>query len=144
MGAHLSRPTVTLACYVLLFPTRWSFLEIRDTRDALKDVGKKNTSDEEIAYLAGKMEGMLTASLMEMQWENTMKTYCTDNPELCDKVTEFLVANRVYVSVKDDTDPRWYQVTGVYIPLAANGLSCYTLMSFVSGQAIRPTNCWIG
>lgn len=59
------------------------------------------------------MEGILTASLMEMQWENTMKTYCTDNPRVCDKIMEFLVENHVYVTVKDDTDPRWYQVTGI-------------------------------
>ena len=100
---------------------RWSFLEIRDTR---KDVGKENTSDEEIAYLAGKMEGILTASLMEMQWENTMKTYCTDNSQLCKKITEFLMENHEYATVKDDTstDPRWYQVTG--IPLLYKGLSC--------------------
>lgn len=85
---------------------RWSFLEIRDNR------GNRDTSDEEIAYIAGKMETYLTAPLMEMQWQNTMANYCTDDPHICDKMVDFILANSVYVGADRDTsEPRWYQVS---------------------------------
>jgi hypothetical protein len=85
---------------------RWSFLEIRDNRQ------NRSISDAETAYIAGKMEVMLTASLMEQQWLNSMGNYCTDNPKLCDFLEKFVLENSVYIGGgdRDTSDPRWYQV----------------------------------
>ena len=89
---------------------RWSFLEIRDNRP---DPGPNvvRPSDEDVAYLAGMLEANLTSSLMEMQWQNTMATYCSDDAQLCSKIADFILKNSVYMS-KDRSlrDPRWYQV----------------------------------
>lgn len=58
------------------------------------------------------MEVHLTASLMEMQWHNTMANYCTDDPQLCDKMVKFVYENSAYVGVdKNTSEPRWYQVS---------------------------------
>ena len=76
-------------------------------------------SDKETAHLAGKLEANLTASLMEMQWKNTMGTYCTDDPDLCEKMIDFVLENSMYIRAEEnDSDPlqwssdpdRWYQV----------------------------------
>ena len=76
-------------------------------------------SDEETAHLAGKLEANLTASLMEMQWKNTMATYCTDDPDLCEKMVDFVLENSIYIGDEENaSDPlrwsndpdRWYQV----------------------------------
>ena len=100
---------VTCICYTVRLisnlHSRWSFLTIRDYR------GNRNTTDEELAYLAGVMEANLTASLMEMHWQNTMGNYCTANPDLCDKLVQFILENNVYTGTdRNMSDPRWYQV----------------------------------
>ncbi len=88
-------------------PQRWSFLKVLDMRRQ-----GDPTTDEEIAYLAGVAEGNLTASLMLMQWKNTMDTYCDSNPDLCSKIEDYIVMNSDYIdNAADSTDPRWYQVT---------------------------------
>lgn len=59
------------------------------------------------------MEANLTASLMEMQWQNTMGNYCTANPTLCNTITSFLFENNLFIGAPSNTfdDPRWYQVS---------------------------------
>ena len=115
MTARCSKSTVCFqyrwykrGCLPCSFPfniARWSFLEIHDNR------GSRDTPDSEIAYIAGKMEAYLTASLMEQQWMNTMGSYCTDNPKICEKMIEFVLENSAYRGDdKDIEDPRWYQV----------------------------------
>lgn len=57
------------------------------------------------------MEVNLTASLMEMQWQNTMANYCTDNPDLCNKIADFMIENSAYTGTdRDFNQPHWYQV----------------------------------
>lgn len=110
--------SVLTACFEnTITETGWSFLEIHDTRG---DAGG-NTSDTDIAYLAGMMEVNLTASLMEMQWQNTMADYCTTNPALCQKVIKFVFDNSAYVENNDFSDPRWYQVKLFYRQAAGLG-----------------------
>ncbi len=66
--------------------------------------------DQEVAYVAGLMEGNLTGPLMLMQWKNTMANYCTDNPELCSKIDDFIVKNNDFTQKLDSDDPYWHQV----------------------------------
>eukprot|EP00731_Ephydatia_muelleri_P023278 Em0015g861a len=55
--------------------TGWSFLEIHSVGGAVPD--------EELAYLAGKMEGNLTAPFILMTWKNTMDNYCQQPSTYC-------------------------------------------------------------
>ncbi|XP_064392247.1 putative phospholipase B-like 2 [Halichondria panicea] len=87
--------------------TGWATLEIVDLRSP--DSPQKML-DQEVAYVAGLMEGNLTGPLMLMQWKNTMANYCTDNPELCSKIDDFIVKNNDFTQKLDSDDPYWHQI----------------------------------
>ena len=83
----------------------WSHLEIHSTEGA---------PDEEVAHLAGFLEGVLTGHLILMQWKNTMGNFCTSPSALCTKLEEFLRSNQLFMSEqmekKEGDLAYWYQV----------------------------------
>ncbi|VVC38022.1 Hypothetical protein CINCED_3A023616 [Cinara cedri] len=86
--------------------TGWGYLEIR-TMLLTKDVDQ--------AYAAGFLEGVLTADLIYSHWYNSMKGYCTDRPNICKNLTDFMNTNKYWIlSQFIKPDPFWYQVSLFY------------------------------
>lgn len=74
---------------------RWSFLDVRDTRHntGIND----DYHDMQMAGIAGFLEGNLTASLIEMHWQNTLTGYCDDKEEYyCNRLNLFIDNNLDY------------------------------------------------
>ena len=82
----------------------WSFLEIRS--------GTVSPPDEELAYFAGIAEGSLTGHLIEMQWKNTMGSYCSTPSDYCTKLEAFLSNNSDFMTeqIRSVGGDYWYQV----------------------------------
>ncbi|XP_015781725.1 putative phospholipase B-like 2 [Tetranychus urticae] len=87
--------------------TGWSYLTIWS--DPSTDL-----NDSTIAYLAGYLEGYMTRELIDDHFDNAWRTYCTDDPEFCEKAFQFYQDNLLYM--KDNlyelasSDPYWHQV----------------------------------
>lgn len=64
------------------------------------------------AYGAGYLEGALTADLIYSHWYNTVRGYCTDRPDICKNLTDFLTTNTNWIKSQSQNDPDayWYQV----------------------------------
>lgn len=89
---------------------RWGYLEIRTSQKA---------KDADQAYGAGYLEGTLTADLIYDHWFNTVKGYCTDRPDICKNLTDYMTTNTNWIKSKSnesDDDPYWYQVTILCLP----------------------------
>lgn len=85
--------------------TGWAYLEIRTSQKA---------KDEDQAYGAGYLEGTLTADLIYSYWFNTAKGYCTDRPNVCEQLKDYMTTNKNWIKSKlNESDPYWYQV-GLY------------------------------
>ena len=72
------------------------------------------SSDEELAYLAGVLEGRLTGELIWMSWANTMQGYCEAQPKLCGRLEAFLANNTAYMEeqiLEQKESQYWHQVT---------------------------------
>jgi len=81
---------------------RWAYLEIRTSQKA---------KDEDQAYGAGYLEGTLTADLIYNYWFNTAKDYCTDRPNVCQQLKDYMTTNKNWIISKtNESDPYWYQV----------------------------------
>lgn len=81
---------------------RWAYLEIRTSQKA---------KDEDQAYGAGYLEGTLTADLIYSYWFNTAKGYCTDRPNVCQQLKDYMTTNKNWIiSKSNESDPYWYQV----------------------------------
>jgi len=92
---------------VLFAISSWSYLTITDRREDGHGV-----PDVAAAYLAGWVELNLTAALVEMQWKNTMESYCSQKSGVCKAVDGFLKNNTKFAQSKLDlTNPIWYQVS---------------------------------
>lgn len=59
----------------------------------------------------------MTADLIYSHWYNTAKGYCTDRPDVCEDLKEYMTTNKNWIESKlNDFDPYWYQV-GVFAVL---------------------------
>ncbi|KAJ2944695.1 hypothetical protein O0L34_g4052 [Tuta absoluta] len=95
--------------------TGWAFLEIHS---------HKNYSDSKQAYAAGYLEGFLTRDLIWYHWQNMLKAYCHNKPDVCGLVEEYLDQNEIYITSMIESnpdDPYWYQIKLYYTQL--EGLS---------------------
>ena len=69
--------------------------------------------DEELAYMAGLLEGNLTAPLIQMHWNNIMGSYCATPSDYCTKLENFIsnnsdfMADQIHLSTDSDY---WHQV----------------------------------
>ena len=91
----------------LLYQYRWSYLEVHTT---------SSFPDDTQSLAAGMVEGYLTADLILMQWENTLASYCSQNHEMCDKLSMFLYENAIFRASQIESknlDRYWYQVNVV-------------------------------
>lgn len=86
--------------------TGWSILEIHSVGGVVPD--------EELAYLAGKMEGNLTAPFILMTWKNTMDNYCQQPSTYCTQLQAFLTNNSRFMETQIQLHPEsdyWHQVS---------------------------------
>ena len=68
--------------------------------------------DEELAYFAGIAEASLTGHLIEMQWNNTMGSYCSTPSDYCTKLEAFLSNNSDFMTeqIRSVGKDYWHQV----------------------------------
>lgn len=74
------------------------YLEVRTSLKA---------SDMDQAYGAGYLEGALTANFIYSHWYNTARRYCTDQPDVCKNLTDFMAINKNWIKsqLQNDSDP---------------------------------------
>lgn len=57
------------------------------------------------------MEGVLTADLIYSYWYNTARGYCSDRPDVCKNLTDYMTMNKNWITSNQNvSDPYWYQV----------------------------------
>lgn len=67
--------------------------------------------DDDQAYGAGYLEGVLTADLIYSYWYNTARGYCLDRPKVCKNLKNYMTTNKNWImSNINVSDPYWYQV----------------------------------
>ena len=58
----------------------------------------------------------MTAHLIDMQWQNTLADYCTEEPDFCFTLGQFLGENLSWMRYQIKNNPAdayWHQVCGV-------------------------------
>ena len=82
----------------------WSYLEIHSEMEGIPD--------EEVAYSAGLLEGMLTGDLIYMHWMNIMDGYCAEPSTYCTNLENFITDNAEFMTqqIADNKTSFWYQV----------------------------------
>ena len=64
------------------------------------------------------LEGSVTAHLIDMQWQNTLADYCTEDPDFCFTLGQFLGENLSWMRYQIKNNPAdayWHQVCGVIL-----------------------------
>lgn len=73
------------------------------------------------AYHAGYLEGFLTADLIYSRWHNTVRDWCKDDRENCEKIDAFIDKNSKWIREKlkeNGNDPYWYQLELFYAQMS--------------------------
>ncbi|XP_027059115.1 putative phospholipase B-like 2 isoform X2 [Pocillopora damicornis] len=82
----------------------WEFFQV---------VTRGDYKDKQQALVAGMLEGYVTSHLIDMHWLNTLADYCSEDPDFCFSLGEFLGENLSWMRFQiqnNPTDEYWHQV----------------------------------
>ena len=82
----------------------WEFFQV---------VTRGDYKDKLQASVAGMLEGYVTSHLIDMHWLNTLADYCSEDPDFCFSLGEFLGENLSWMRFQiqnNPTDEYWHQV----------------------------------
>ena len=91
-------------CFIV---SRWTFLQVSTPESRV-------IIDTATSRAAGILEGYLTADLISMQWQNTLASYCSDEPDFCFQLGQFVGENLSWMKFQITSNPKdayWYQVS---------------------------------
>ncbi|XP_022780516.1 putative phospholipase B-like 2 isoform X1 [Stylophora pistillata] len=82
----------------------WEFFQVVTSGDY---------QDNQQAFVVGMLEGHMTSHLIDMHWQNTLADYCTEDPDFCFSLGQFLGENLSWMKFQiqnNPTDEYWHQV----------------------------------